>query len=140
MDSMTTSKFIISATLTFCGIYFFIFKAARRLLERRRVAVQGEMAQAIIVDNATSKDLDGVTYYHPVITFRTASSQAVTVQSQEGSTIKETVGKKLRVRFLSSKPEQFYVAKSFPIMDVLSILAGLLCVALAWYASVAKFS
>jgi hypothetical protein len=84
MDSMTTSKLYHICNSYILRDLFLYFQGSEEAFgKKKRVAVQGEMAQAIIVDNATSKDLDGVTYYHPVITFRTASSQAVTVQSQE---------------------------------------------------------
>jgi hypothetical protein len=89
------------------------------------------MTQATVLDNSTSNDLDGVVYHHPVITYNTAEGQKILVTSKRGSISKTEPRKQFTIWYLPVNPEKFIIVNSFPSMQFLELVAGLVCIALS---------
>src|SRR5689334_10627818 len=108
MMAFTIFKLIIYAGLLVLLAYFFVYKIIVKLLERRRIKVNGEAVNATVVDYKTMKDSEGGMRYYPVLQYKTKTGELVTVQSRKERFQKYKVGKQLTVYYLPDEPSVFY--------------------------------
>ena len=130
--------FIIFKLLIFCGLfaflsYFFVYKIVMKLMERRRIKMQGEAVNATVVDYKVMRDSEGGKRYYPVLQYTTKENQLVTVQSQKERYRKYEVGKQLMVYYLPAEPSKFFIQGLVPYIKLTSILLGFAGACLIFY-------
>ncbi len=106
-------------------VYFFVYKIIMKLIERRKIKMNGEVVQATVVDYKVSKDSEGAQRYYPVLQYTTKDGQLVTVQSRKERSQKYKVGKQLTVYYLPSQPSKFYISGLIPYVKLAGFLLGL---------------
>src|SRR2546423_1132998 len=123
--------FLIFKLLIFFGLliflsYFFVYNIIMKLLERRRIKINGEEVQATVVDYKILKDSAGVQRYFPILRYATKDGQVITVQSKKERFKKYEVGKQLTVYYLPSEPYKFFISGLFPYIKLTGFIFGLL--------------
>jgi len=106
-------------------VYFFVYKIIMKLIERRKIKMNGEVVQATVVDYKVSKDSEGAQRYYPVLQYTTKDGRLVTVQSRKERSQKYKVGKQLTVYYLPSQPSKFYISGLIPYVKLAGFLLGL---------------
>ena len=106
-------------------VYFFVYKIIMKLIERRKIKMNGEVVQATVVDYKVSKDSEGAQRYYPVLQYTTKEGRLVTVQSRKERSQKYKVGKQLTVYYLPSQPSKFYISGLIPYVKLAGFLLGL---------------
>jgi len=96
-----------------------------KLIERRKIKMNGEVVQATVVDYKVSKDSEGAQRYYPVLQYTTKAGRLVTVQSRKERSQKYKVGKQLTVYYLPSQPSKFYISGLIPYVKLAGFLLGL---------------
>ena len=91
-------------------VYFFVYKIIMKLIERRKIKMNGEVVQATVVDYKVSKDSEGAQRYYPVLQYTTKDGRLITVQSRKERSQKYKVGKQLTVYYLPSQPSKFHIS------------------------------
>jgi hypothetical protein len=97
-----------------------------KLLERRRIKVNGQAVQATVIDYKILKDSTGAQRYFPILRYTTKDSQVITVQSKKERFKKYEVGKQLTVYYLPEEPSKFFIAGLFPYIKLTGFIFGLL--------------
>jgi hypothetical protein len=123
--------FLIFKLLIFFGLliilcYFFVYNVIIKLLQRRRIRMNGQTAEATVVDYKILKDSAGAPRYFPIIRYTTKDNQVITVQSRKERFKKYEVGKQLTVYYLPSDPSRFVIAGLFPYIKLTGFIFGLL--------------
>jgi len=106
-------------------VYFFVYKIIMKLIERRKIKMNGEVVQATVVDYKVSKDSEGAQRYYPVLQYTTKDGRLITVQSRKERSQKYKVGKQLTVYYLPSQPSKFYISGLIPYVKLAGFLLGL---------------
>lgn len=80
--------FLIFKLLIFFGLlvficYFFVYNVIIKLLQRRRIRINGQAVQATVIDYKTLKDSAGAQRYFPILRYTTKDNQVITVQSRK---------------------------------------------------------
>jgi hypothetical protein len=97
-----------------------------KLLQRRKIKINGEAVQATVVDYKTLKDSAGAPRYFPIIRYTTKENEIITVQSKKERFKKYEVGKQLTVYYLPSDPSRFVIAGLFPYIKLTGFVFGML--------------
>jgi Protein of unknown function (DUF3592) len=123
--------FLVFKLLIFFGLliflcYFFVYNVIIKLLQRRRIRINGQAVQATVVDYKILKDSAGAPRYFPIIRYLTQDNQVITVQSRKERFKKYEVGKQLTVYYLPSDPSRFVIAGLFPYIKLTGFIFGLL--------------
>ena len=106
-------------------VYFFVYKIIMKLIERRKIKMNGEVVQATVVDYKVSKDSEGAQRYYPILQYTTKDGRLITVQSRKERSQKYKVGKQLTVYYLPSQPSKFYISGLIPYVKLAGFLLGL---------------
>jgi hypothetical protein len=106
-------------------VYFFVYKIILKLLERRKIKINGEAVKATVVDYKVLKDSEGAQRFYPVLQYTTKDGQPMTVQSKKERYQKYKVGKQLTVYYLPSQPSKFYISGLIPYVKLAGFLLGL---------------
>ena len=125
MVAFSIFKIIIYIGLLCMLVYFFVYKIIVKLIERRKIKINGASVQATVVDYKVSKDSEGAQRYYPVLQYTTKDGQLVTVQSRKERSQKYKVGKQLTVYYLPSQPSKFYISGLIPYVKLAGFLLGL---------------
>jgi hypothetical protein len=125
MIAFSIFKVIIYAGLLCLLVYFFVYKIIIKLIERRRIKMNGEAVQATVIDYKVSKDSEGAQRFYPVLQYTTKDGELMTVQSKKERSQKYKVGKQLTVYYLPSQPSKFYIAGLIPYVKLAGFLLGL---------------
>ena len=126
MIAFTIFKLIIFLGLLVFITYFFVYKIVMKLLERRRVKLQGEKVQATIIDYKSMKDSTGAVRYYPVLQYTTKDNDLITAQSKKERYRKYGVGKLLTIYYLPEEPTNFYISGLIPYIKLTGLIFGLL--------------
>ena len=123
--------FLIFKLLIFFGLlvficYFFVYNVIIKLLQRRRIRINGQAVQATVIDYKTLKDSAGAQRYFPILRYTTKDNQVVTVQSRKERFKKYEVGKQLTIYYLPPEPSSFVIAGLFPYIKLTGFIFGLL--------------
>lgn len=94
--------------------YYFSYGLIIFLKRRKEIKKFGEKTVAKVIDFKLSKDLDGVTYYTPVLEFLDRSGRKIIADAEIGETSKPEQGKEVEVYYLPKDPHQFYIRGSAP--------------------------
>jgi len=97
-----------------------------KLVERRRIRINGQAIQATVADYKILKDSTGAQRYFPILRYTTKDNQVITVQSKKERFKKYEVGKQLTVYYLPEEPSKFLIAGLFPYIKVTGFIFGLL--------------
>jgi len=125
MVAFSIFKIIIYIGLLCMLVYFFVYKIIMKLIERRKIKMNGEVVQATVVDYKVSKDSEGAQRYYPVLQYTTKDGRLITVQSRKERSQKYKVGKQLTVYYLPSQPSKFYISGLIPYVKLAGFLLGL---------------
>jgi hypothetical protein len=125
MVAFSIFKIIIYIGLLCLLVYFFVYKIVVKLLERRRIKMNGEVVQATVIDYKILKDSEGAQRFYPVLQYSTKDNQLITVQSKKERSQKYKVGKQLTVYYLPAEPSKFYIAGLIPYVKLAGFLLGL---------------
>ena len=125
MVAFSIFKIIIYIGLLCMLVYFFVYKIIMKLIERRKIKMNGEVVQATVVDYKVSKDSEGAQRYYPVLQYTTKDGRLVTVQSRKERSQKYKVRKQLTVYYLPSQPSKFYISGLIPYVKLAGFLLGL---------------
>ena len=125
MVAFSIFKIIIYIGLLCMLVYFFVYKIIMKLIERRKIKMNGEVVQATVVDYKVSKDSEGAQRYYPILQYTTKDGRLITVQSRKERSQKYKVGKQLTVYYLPSQPSKFYISGLIPYVKLAGFLLGL---------------
>ena len=125
MVAFSIFKIIIYIGLLCLLVYFFVYKIIVKLLERRRIKMNGEVVQATVIDYKILKDSEGAQRFYPVLQYSTKDNQLITVQSKKERSQKYKVGKQLTVYYLPTEPSKFYISGLVPYVKLAGFLLGL---------------
>lgn len=125
MVAFSIFKIIIYIGLLCMLFYFFVYKVIVKLLERRKIKINGEAVKATVIDYKVLKDSEGAQRFYPILQYTTKNGEQITVQSRKERYQKYKVGKQLTVYYLPAQPSKFYISGLIPYVKLAGFLLGL---------------